>query len=100
MRARDPPDVWSRRGRKRSHGDTNALMLRGPGTGTSMLARRLTPMLPAMPLAEALETTRIHRMAGLTGGRRTFVTTRPCRPLPQMQPSCAVHWTNLDRSAS
>jgi predicted ATPase with chaperone activity len=32
-----------------------------------MLARRLTIILPAMTLAEAIETTRIHRVAGLTG---------------------------------
>jgi magnesium chelatase family protein len=42
-----------------------------------MLARRLTPILPAMTLAEALETTRIHRVAGLTGGRTTCITARP-----------------------
>jgi hypothetical protein len=44
-----------------------------------MLARRLTTILPAMNLAEALETTRIHRVAGLTGDRTALVTTRPCR---------------------
>ena len=44
-----------------------------------MLARRLTTILPAMTLAEALETTRIHRVAGLTGDRTALVTTRPCR---------------------
>jgi magnesium chelatase family protein len=44
-----------------------------------MLARRLTTILPAMSLAEALETTRIHRVAGLTGARTAVVTRRPCR---------------------
>jgi magnesium chelatase family protein len=44
-----------------------------------MLARRLTTIVPAMILAEALETTRIHRVAGLTGDRTALVTTRPCR---------------------
>jgi magnesium chelatase family protein len=44
-----------------------------------MLARRLATILPAMSLAEALETTRIHRVAGLTSGRTAFVTTRPFR---------------------
>jgi predicted ATPase with chaperone activity len=44
-----------------------------------MLARRLTTILPAMTLAEALETTRLHRVAGLTGGRTALVATRPCR---------------------
>jgi magnesium chelatase family protein len=47
--------------------------------GTSRLARRLTTILPAMTLPEALDTTRIHRVAGLTGDRTAFVTTRPCR---------------------
>jgi magnesium chelatase family protein len=32
-----------------------------------------------MTLAEALDTTRIHRVAGLTGARTALVTTRPCR---------------------
>jgi magnesium chelatase family protein len=49
--------------------------------GTSRLARRLTTILPAMTLAEAIETTRIHRVAGITGDRTAFVTTRPCRTL-------------------
>jgi magnesium chelatase family protein len=40
-----------------------------------MLARRLTTILPAMTLPEAIDTTRIHRVAGLTA----LVTTRPCR---------------------
>jgi magnesium chelatase family protein len=44
-----------------------------------MLARRLTTILPAMTLAEAMETTRMHRVAGLTGDRTALVTTRPCR---------------------
>jgi magnesium chelatase family protein len=44
-----------------------------------MLARRLTTILPAMTLAKAIETTRIHRVAGLTGDRAALVTTRPCR---------------------
>jgi magnesium chelatase family protein len=52
-----------------------------------MLARRLTTILPAMPLTEALATTRIHRVAGLTGDRTALVTTRPFR---------APHHTILD----
>jgi hypothetical protein len=44
-----------------------------------MLARRLTPILPEMTLAEAIATTRMHRVAGLTGARTAFVTTRPFR---------------------
>jgi hypothetical protein len=44
-----------------------------------MLARRLTTILPAMTLPEALDTTRIPRVAGRTGARTAVVTTRPCR---------------------
>jgi magnesium chelatase family protein len=44
-----------------------------------MLGRRLTTSLPAMTLAEALETTRLHRVAGRTGDRTACITTRPFR---------------------
>jgi magnesium chelatase family protein len=44
-----------------------------------MLARRLITILPAMSVAEAIETTRIHSVTGLTGARTAVVTTRPCR---------------------
>jgi magnesium chelatase family protein len=44
-----------------------------------MLARRLTTILPAMTLSEAIETMRIHRVAGLTGDRMACATTCPCR---------------------
>jgi magnesium chelatase family protein len=43
--------------------------LGSPGPGKSKLARRLTTILPAMTLTEAVETTRIHRVAGVTGDR-------------------------------
>jgi magnesium chelatase family protein len=48
-----------------------------------MQTRRLITILRAMSLAEALETTRIHSVAGLTGARTALVTTRPCRAPPQ-----------------
>jgi predicted ATPase with chaperone activity len=50
-----------------------------------MLARRLTAILPAMSLAEALATTRLYRVAGLTAARTTVVTSRPC--VPRTRPS-------------
>jgi magnesium chelatase family protein len=57
----------------------NPLLLAPPRAGTSRLARRLPTLRPAMTLAEALETTRIHRVAGLTGERTALATTRPFR---------------------
>jgi magnesium chelatase family protein len=44
-----------------------------------MPARRLTTILPATALAEAVETTRLPRVAGRTGGRTALAATRPCR---------------------
>ena len=44
-----------------------------------MMARQITTILPAMTRAEAIETTRIRRVAGLTGDRTALVTPRPCR---------------------
>src|ERR671919_469821 len=61
--------------------DHNLLLLGPPRAGKSMLARRLTTILPAMTLAEAIDTTRIHSVAGLTGDRTALVTSRPfCAP--------------------
>jgi magnesium chelatase family protein len=45
--------------------------------------RRLTAILPAMRLADALETTCLHRVGGLMGARTALVTTRPFRVPPQ-----------------
>jgi hypothetical protein len=53
-----------------------------------MLARRLTTILPAMRLAEALETTRIHRVAGLTGARTAM---RFCWSTAQTPPHDVTH---------
>ena len=54
------------------------LLLSDLGAGTSRLARGHTT-LPEMSVAEAIKTTRIHRVAGLTGDRTAWVATRPCR---------------------
>jgi predicted ATPase with chaperone activity len=56
--------------------------------GKLMLARRLTTILPTMTLPEAIETIRIHSVAGLTGDRTALVTTRPFR-------TCSSRWTNM-----
>jgi magnesium chelatase family protein len=61
------------------HSAHNLLLLGSTGAGTSTLARRLTTILPAMILAEALDKMHIQSVAGLTGDRTTLVTTRPFR---------------------
>jgi magnesium chelatase family protein len=53
------------------------------------MARRLSTILPAITLAEALETTRMHRIAVLTGDRTAVVTTRPFRAPPHTISSAA-----------
>jgi magnesium chelatase family protein len=74
-----PPEGRGERERECRRSAHNVLLLGPPGAGTSMLARRLTTILPAMTLPEALDTTRLHRVAGPTGDRLAWVTTRPCR---------------------
>jgi hypothetical protein len=53
----------------------------------------LTTILPAMSLAAAREPTRIHRVAGLTGGCTACITTRPFRASCQAIPPCGKGFT-------
>jgi len=60
-------------------GGHNAIMIGPPGAGKTMLAKRLPSILPPLTLNEALETTKIHSVAGKLGSDATLLTTRPFR---------------------
>ncbi|MBR6560580.1 MAG: YifB family Mg chelatase-like AAA ATPase, partial [Alistipes sp.] len=60
-------------------GGHNVIMIGPPGSGKTMLARRMPSILPPMSREEALETTKIHSVAGKLGTQRGLMSRRPFR---------------------
>jgi magnesium chelatase family protein len=86
-RARDDVDFAEVKGQQHAKralevaaaGAHNILMVGAPGSGKTMLARRLPTILPRMSLEEALETTKIHSVAGVLPLGESLVARRPFR---------------------
>ena len=85
--AKELPDLSDIRGQEQARraleiaaaGGHNLLMIGPPGSGKTMLARRMPGILPPMSEEEALETTKLYSVAGMLDGRLGLVRRRPFR---------------------
>ena len=80
----DFKDVLGQRAAKRAAeiaaaGGHNLLLIGPPGTGKSMIAKRIPSILPEMTFEESIETTKVHSISGLLDKDESLITTRPFR---------------------
>jgi len=71
-------------------GHHNILLIGPPGSGKTMLARRVPTILPPLTTLEALETTRVHSVSGLLPPGRSLIVTRPFRSPHHTSSSAAM----------
>ena len=68
----------------------NMLMIGPPGSGKSMLAKRIATVLPPMTFEESVAVTEIHSVAGLLSDKKPFIAQRPYRPVSHTSTTAGI----------